>query len=357
MVEIVRFEGHAHLRQRLVLATLAGRTLRFDKIRTQAENPGLLDCEISFLRLLERFTNNSVIEISYTGTALLYRPGQITGGAVEHACTGGRAVGYFLEPLLQLAPFAKQPCSLTLTGITTDNLDAGVDLIRTCMLPVLKRFVGDDLELRILKRGAAPDGGGQVQFLCPQVKSFPTLHLLQVGKVQRVRGIASSTRVSPANVNRLVAAARGVLNPLVSDVHLYTDARRGDECGLSPGFALSLVAETAQGVLYGAEQAAGPGETPEDVGDACAKSLLEQIALGGCVDRFSAPMVIIGMLLGSEDVGRCRFGKGIVDATIVTLLRDIQQLFGKQVSITEGEEDLVISCVGTGYINANRAVA
>lgn len=356
----LRYEGPAYLRQRLVLATLSGKTVRFDKIRTQEENPGLKDYEISFLRLLDRFTNGSIIDISYTGTSFQYRPGQITGGVVKHDCTGGRSVGYFLEPLLQLAPYSKSPVNLTLNGITTDNLDVGVDVIRTSILPVMKRFSGDDgLELRILKRGAAPGGGGQIQFLCPIVKQYPTLHLLQSGKISRIRGIASSTRVSPVNVNRLVSSARGVLNPLVSDVHIYTDVRRGDECGVSPGYAISLIAETPLGCVYSSELVAGPGETPEDVGERCAKLLLVQIEAGGCVDKYAANLVIVGMLLGSEDVGRCRFGHGLINEDFVTLVRDIKRMFGKNLAIKEHEEsrDVMVSCVGIGYVNANKSVA
>ena len=356
---VVRYKTHHRLRQRLILATLAGKTIRIEGIRPQDQNPGLTDYEVSFLRLLERFTNGSIIDISYTGTSVHYKPGQITGGSFEHNCNGGRSIGYFLEPLLCLAPHAKTPVSLTLNGITTDNLDIGVDLLRTSVLPVMKRFSGEDgLELRILKRGASPGGGGQVLFLCPIVRQYPTIHLLTSNKINRIRGIASSTRVSPANVNRLVSSARGVLNPFVSDVHIYTDVRRGEECGVSPGFALSLVAETPAGCVYSAEAAAGPGEAPEDIGEKCARALLAQIASGGCVDRYSSTLVLINMLLGSEDVGRCRFGKGVVDENFIETIRDIKTLFGKTIATKEEHDGTIsVSIVGIGYVNTNKGVA
>lgn len=99
------------------------------------------------MRLLEKVTNGTVIEISVTGTltdpfvmlsimlkfdffhlgtAILLKPGIISGGVLTHECPTSRSVGYFLEPVIQLAPFAKQPVQLTLKGVTTDENDLSV---------------------------------------------------------------------------------------------------------------------------------------------------------------------------------------------------------------------------------------
>lgn len=63
----LRFRGSQHFRQRLACATLSGRTIRIDDIRSRDENPGLRDYEASLLRLLEKVTNGCVVEINETG--------------------------------------------------------------------------------------------------------------------------------------------------------------------------------------------------------------------------------------------------------------------------------------------------
>lgn len=45
-------------------------------------------------------------------------------------------------------------------------------------------------EIEIKKRGAAPAGGGEVQFLCPIVKQVKTLNFVDPGKIKRIRGVA-----------------------------------------------------------------------------------------------------------------------------------------------------------------------
>lgn len=84
------------------------------------------------------------------GTSFLYRPGAIEGGRIQHDCGTDRSISYFLEPMIALAPFSKKPFVLVLEGITTDHVDPSVDIIRTVLLPQLKRFgVDQNLELKV----------------------------------------------------------------------------------------------------------------------------------------------------------------------------------------------------------------
>jgi hypothetical protein len=109
-----------------------------------------VDYEVSLLRLIEKITNGSVIEISHTGTAILLKPGVLIGGPVVHDCPLSRSIGYFLEPIIAVAPFGKRPLMLTLRGITTDDKDLSVDLIRTVTLPHLAMFgVEEGMELKV----------------------------------------------------------------------------------------------------------------------------------------------------------------------------------------------------------------
>lgn len=113
---------------------LANRPLRIDKIRADDEEPGLRDYEVSFLRLIDKVTNGTSLKINETGTALKLKPGMIVGGPLEgltHDCPTSRSIGYFVEGLLWLAPFSKKPFDITFTGVTNDNIDNSVDILRT----------------------------------------------------------------------------------------------------------------------------------------------------------------------------------------------------------------------------------
>lgn len=95
---MLRFRGSEHFRQRLVCATLAGRAIRIDDIRSQDQNPGLRDYEASLLRLLEKVTNGCIIEINETGEGRRGGAAGLPGGG------RGRGGGRTLLPPLRGEP-------------------------------------------------------------------------------------------------------------------------------------------------------------------------------------------------------------------------------------------------------------
>lgn len=62
-----RVKGSRHLRQRLVLATLAGTPVVVEEIRSEESSPGLRPYEVSLLRLLESISDDCLVEINETG--------------------------------------------------------------------------------------------------------------------------------------------------------------------------------------------------------------------------------------------------------------------------------------------------
>ena len=60
------------------------------------------------------------------GAVLYYKPGVLVGGNVNHDCNMSRSMGYYLEPIIMLAPFMMKPIAITLKGITNGPSDPSV---------------------------------------------------------------------------------------------------------------------------------------------------------------------------------------------------------------------------------------
>ena len=352
---MLRYKGSAHFRQRIVLATLSGRAVRIDDIRTEEDAVGLRDYEACFLRLLEKVVNGCEIVINETGTAMRYRPGIIVGGTGHvHDCGTSRAISYFLQPLLALAPFGKSPLGITLRGVTNASGDVGVDVLRTVTLPLMRHFgLSEGLSLQVNKRGAPPLGGGEVHVQAQIVRELTPCDLTETGKVKRVRGVAYGTKVSPQICNRLVDSSRAVLNHFLPDVWVYTDVFKGKTSGNSPGFALTLVAETTSGALLSAEAVGAAGVLPEEVGTQAAEALLQQVKEAGTLDAANQPLALMLMALGPEDVSRLRLGA--LTPFSVDLLRLLRDFFGVTFQIDpEPDGSVLLTCRGVGFKNLSK---
>merc|ERR1719415_289847 len=156
---------------------------------------------------------------------------------------------------MSLGAFCKSPLNVTLRGVTNNQIDPTPDLLKQSSLPILKRFflVDDGLELKVQRRGSAPGGGGQVLFRCPIRRALKAHQFQDQGKIKRIRGVAWATRVSPAVANRMIEAAKGVLLKFIPDIYIYADHFTGAKSGKSPGFGLTLTAETTTGCFLTAE--------------------------------------------------------------------------------------------------------
>jgi RNA 3'-terminal phosphate cyclase-like protein len=304
--------------------------------------------------------------------------------------TNRRGVSWFLIPLCILAPFAKKAVNVRFEGegcITsaTETGDISVDAVRTAILPLYEKFgiLSTKLELRVLQRSCAgpggKGGGGVVELrFGSQVRLPKTLHLNRSpGRVRRIRGVAYCTGVSASNNARMIHAARGVLNALVSDVHVaaqydqapLVDAGDGEDPKkkrrTGVGFGICLVAESSsEGVFYSADVVApsSGGVTPEDVGKKCAWQLLEVVEQGGCVTKAGASTVLMLMAMGSEDVGRVRLGKDVVGTEdVIGLGRDLKRFGASSWGLRDVDEDdsgdIIISVKGTGVGNVGRKIA
>lgn len=162
--------------------------------------------------------------------------------------------------------------------------------------------------------------------------------------------------MSPQTSNRMTDTARGIFNNAIPDVYIYSDHYRGVESGKSPGFGLSLAAETTSGMIIGAEAVATRGALPEDVAQEASYALCNEIEKGGCVDTLHQSLVLLLMALSPEDVSKVRFGK--LTPYSIEQLRQLRMFFGVTFKIRadESSKTVLLSCLGVGYKNVSKKV-
>ncbi|KAL4196594.1 hypothetical protein AMTRI_Chr04g246940 [Amborella trichopoda] len=360
----LRLKGSQQFRLRLLLSTVSVTPIVIEEIRVDDSSPGLKPHEVSFLRLIEEISDDCSVEINETGTKLRYKPGILVGGRnLVHECGLSRSIGYFLEPLIVLGLFGKKALSITLKGITNGHKDPCIDTFQTTTFHILKHFgVPAGLELKIISRGSPPKGGGEA------------VNLVDEGMVKRIRGIAYTTRVSPEMVHRMRYAARGILNRLLPDVNIRDGHLSAPLSGRSPGYGISLVAETTSGCFICAKVSAcfnrdGDADDmetsdekpapmlPEDIGVQEAFLLLEEIKQGGVVDSTHQALLFVLCALCPHDISKVRMGKLLPYA--IQTLRHIRDFLGVKFNIKPDPftNSVVLTCLGCGLKNLSRRMS
>ncbi|CAH2072204.1 unnamed protein product [Thlaspi arvense] len=359
-----RVKGSKSLRQRLLLSALSLKPIIIDEIRADDMIPGLRPHEMSLIRLFDAVSDDSIIEVNETGTQLKYKPGTIMGGKnLVHNCALSRSIGYYLEPLIVLGIFGKKPLSIRLRGITNDPKDPSVDTFRSTTLHILKRFgvPAEGLELKIEARGVAPDGGGEVLLTIPNAQRLTAVHWEDEGMVTRIRGVTFSAKVSTDFEHSMRYAARGIFNNLLPDVHISEDHRYGPPAGKSPGYGISLVAETTSGCFISADTAVSWGRTDEtgeldvekekrnpaeDTGAETASWLLQEIEKGGVVDSTHQGLLFLLCALCDNDVSKVRVGT--LSPYAVETLRNIKEFLGVTFALKPDQETGTVALICTG---------
>lgn len=204
------------------------------------------------------------------------------------------------------------------------------------------------------------------------MKQLLPINLTDAGQVKRVRGIAYTTRLNPSFATRMVDTAKGILTPYVADVFVYTDHYKGtsplssfppslphlpsgNDSGSSPGFGISLVAESTTGCLVASEVMAPTQTLPEDVAQQAAALLVEEVLMAGCIDTPNQGIMLALMALGPEDVTKLRTGK-LSDYTI-EFLRHIRDFLGVtfQLLPDPATGTVLIQGFGSGFVNLARS--
>ncbi|KER27748.1 hypothetical protein T265_05239 [Opisthorchis viverrini] len=331
------FPGPGNFRVKLALSLITLRPISITQIRNKSLNPGVDAAEVSLLKLIDEVSNGTEIKISDTGTTVTCKPGILVGGTFTFECCGERGLGYFIEFLLLIAPFCKQPINATLMGVTNSSIDPSPDMIKQAWFPAYRELIGPSaaaaLELTITKRGTAPNGGGEIVFSSKPCTGILPMMKLNEGKVYRIRGVAWTCRVNSGYGHKLMSGAKSLLNRLLSDVYVTLDHRKDESAGRSPGFGITLWAETKEGAVYSAEAISEP-ETPsavpvdaEAVGKSAASHLLDEIYNGGFVDS-GAQSLILFLMACEAGRNASQLAIGSPTSYTVATLQLIQEFLG-----------------------------
>lgn len=315
--------GGSLVRVALALSALTGEPFSVRNIRSGRKEPGLKAQHLTAIQALKEICGAKTNDVALGSLELQFTPGSLKGGHYTFDIGTAGSITLFLQALILPCLFAPSKVTITVIGGTCGKWQASVDYLQNILLPQLRRFA-EKIELKIMKRGYYPKGGGEIileispcfrrkdfatvgELLLHLEKQVPKIELTEQGTLEQIRGVVNvSQELAEKKVaERIRDAAVTQLQRYKVPISLRVEYARS----LSPGGDILLWAVfSEQGdisplnpIMLGSDALVEHGKRSEDIGKEAAEALAKEIDSGAAVDHYLADQLIpfMGLLPGS----------------------------------------------------------
>jgi RNA 3'-terminal phosphate cyclase (ATP) len=287
------------VRDAVSLSILSGQDLLLRNIRDKRPKPGLRHQHLKAIEASVAMCGGSVEGASLGSRQILFKPGRtISGGRFRWDIGTAGSTTMLALTILPIALFAPSASVHEITGGLFQDFAPSLFHLEHTLLPTLRKM-GADLQVRILRPGYVPKGGGRIRLEVEPVKaSLKPLLFASRGKIASIRGVALASHLSERRVSqRMATACREALagrgwDSKIEAVDETADQPAFDKASIQPGAALAIWAATENGCILGADMAGARGRSAESIGKRTATALMEDLDSGASVDRHLADQVI-----------------------------------------------------------------
>lgn len=213
MIEIDGGEGEGGgqvLRHALALSLVTGESFRIFNIRAKRQRPGLMRQHLTAVEAACLVGQASCDGAAVASQEIVFRPGSAKSGNYRFAIGTAGSTGLVLQTILWPLLFADSPSHIVLEGGTHNPSSPPFDFLARTFLPLINRM-GPKVEIRLVRHGFYPVGGGRVE-VDIQPASLMPLELVERGALRKVLATAVVAALSPDIAKRELAAAQAVLN-------------------------------------------------------------------------------------------------------------------------------------------------
>jgi RNA 3'-terminal phosphate cyclase (ATP) len=321
--------GGQILRTSLALALLTGRPFHLFNLRAGRQRPGLQPQHLLSVQAAATIGQARLRGAARDSTDLVFEPGEVNSGRYHFAIGTAGATSLVLHTLyLPLALRGTGPSEVTITGGTHVRASPSFDFLDTTWRPYLG-LLGLHLELKMLRAGFYPRGGGAIEARIPRCPRLQPLDLTEVGRPNRATGLSVVAGL-PEDIAR--RQARRAAHRLKAS-GLRVDIREESWPG-GPGTILTVVLDTSPvPTLFFA--LGERGKRAEQVADEAAEQALAFLgAEPAGVDAHSADQLVLPLALAE---GPSTYRVAQVTRHLTTNVAVIRRFLEREI-LVEGEE-------------------
>ncbi|WP_192560320.1 RNA 3'-terminal phosphate cyclase [Pseudomonas allokribbensis] len=284
--------GGQVLRSALSLSMVTGRAFRIERIRAKRSRPGLLRQHLTAVMAAAQVCGARTQGAELGSQALSFEPGPIRGGEYRFAIGTAGSCTLVLQTLLPALLRAPQASRVWISGGTHNPLAPPTDFLTRSWLPLLRRM-GAEVDLKLLRHGFVPAGGGEIEATV-QPSKLSALHVCDRGSPLSQKAFALTAGLASDIARReLDRVARRLNMPPATMNAISLDP----ECGPGNVLLLEYAFEHVTEVFSAFGQASLRAETVADVAVNQADAWLRS---GAAVAEHLADQLLLPMALAGS---------------------------------------------------------
>ncbi|MFW9960410.1 MAG: RNA 3'-terminal phosphate cyclase [Candidatus Thorarchaeota archaeon] len=326
--------GGQILRTSISLSALTLKPVRVTNIRANRPQPGLKKQHLGGVELTARLVNADVDGLKIGSTEVIFQPKERRGGEFTLDVGTAGSISLLLQAALLPATLAPNQVTFKLRGGTDVNWSPPIDYLREVFARVLAKL-GPSIEIRQVRRGHYPRGGGEVVCRVIPVQHLSSIKSVDFGEVKEISGISHCVRLPEHIAARQAASAMEVLeDKLGIKAVIRTESYpKSNDPHLSPGSGIVLWAISEDSSVLGADRLGEKGEKAELVGTKAALHLVEEISTGKAIDSHLCDMLVPYLAIADR---MSEVGLTEITSHLMTNVWTIQKILGTKIEI-EGD--------------------
>ncbi|MEM2757242.1 MAG: RNA 3'-terminal phosphate cyclase, partial [Sulfolobales archaeon] len=203
--------GGQILRTSVALSSILMKPIKVVNIRAKRRNPGLQNQHITAVKAAAEITNATVEGLYLKSTEITFTPKKLKPGRYSFDIGTAGSTTLVLQTLLPILLFMPGETEVEIIGGTDVPWSPPIDYLKNIMLHYI-RLLGAEVEVKLLRRGHYPSGGGIVvaKVVNPPAKLRP-IKMLERGELVRINGISHCVKLPKHVAERQAKTAEDIL--------------------------------------------------------------------------------------------------------------------------------------------------
>jgi RNA 3'-phosphate cyclase len=279
--------GGQILRTALAFSVIQGRPVRVSKVRAGRQIPGLRRQHVSALNVLSQIFDGELSGAVEGSSEVSFSPGKTRVKSLSIDMKTAASITLVLQAVVPAAALSGSGVTIDLRGGTDVPWSPTFDYFSTVVRDAFAA-IGIEFEVRALRRGYYPRGGGRVTANIQSSKGVRNIDLTAQPSAHDVQVWSRCGRLPSHVAERQLAAAVSTLKKAGYNV---AGTNAASEDADSPGSSV-LVRSLGSGEFLGSDSLGRKGILAEEVGTAAAESMVNAIRSGATLDSNLADMVL-----------------------------------------------------------------